>query len=177
MYRNLYRNTPGGKDALERMRAAEHEKDGAVGESHAMVDASREVCYYIPLVFQSIFSLYSVYVQCEGFAKLTFLPMPGDASKQEQANLRQRITDLKAEVRAQAGEIEHYEKHVAEQVHRLYVHRVYVECSPCCVMMLTSSLSLSQDTRMMRISELEDELHGTKLSAERGITKASYMFL
>ena len=44
-------------------------------------------------------------------------------------------------------------------------------------MMLTSSLSLSQDTRMMRISELEDELHGTKLSAERGITKASYMFL
>ena len=68
-----------------------------------------------------------------------------DASRQEQANLRQRITDLKAEVRAQAGEIEHYEKHVAEQ-----------------------------DTRMMRISELEDELHGTKLSAERGITKVRY---
>jgi hypothetical protein len=33
-----------------------------------LVDVSHQVCYYI---FQSIFSLYSVYIQCEGFAKLT----------------------------------------------------------------------------------------------------------
>jgi hypothetical protein len=46
--------------------------DLADGIRYCAFDRTVQVCYYI---FQSIFSLYSVYIQCEGFAKLDFLPI------------------------------------------------------------------------------------------------------